>query len=478
MVIIYLGQAYEALIMAIKWTLNKKLILMMVALSAAVIIITSILNIYYERALLTRLQEKTSEITESLHLAIAEITKKGKKDYTSLATYLKKLKSGGIKEISIIDGATRIRASTNASKIGKFTSKYITELIFKSEVGEFLTKQGNIYHIILPVVARGEHQGYIHLEVSTEDISSLMKSHTRKRLVATILIFLCGAIAAVWLSSRYTRPIRRIVSSAKSVAAGDLDINLPIKEHDEIGELKRSFNQMVKRLKEFRALEERWREIEHLSTIGDLSRSIAHEIRNPLNFISLSVDHLAGQAEAESQKKLLNSIKEEIKRLDSLVSNFLAYGRPLNINKRATNILELVNDTLSLVEARAEKTGIKIAREYPQDKIVAAIDAELIKTCLINIFQNAFQAMPEGGTMVIKVSRDDRDVIISVKDTGHGVDESLQEKVFEPFYTTRPRGVGLGLALTKRVVEEHGGSVSFKSKKGSGSIFTVRLPMV
>ncbi|HHN65632.1 MAG TPA: hypothetical protein ENK09_09755, partial [Nitrospirae bacterium] len=82
--------------MAIKWTLNKKLILMMVALSAAVIIITSILNIYYERALLTRLQEKTTEITESLHLAIAEITREGKRDYTSLATYLKKLKSGGI----------------------------------------------------------------------------------------------------------------------------------------------------------------------------------------------------------------------------------------------------------------------------------------------------------------------------------------------------------------------------------------------
>ena len=462
--------------MEIKWTLNKKLILMMAALSAAVIFIMFILNIYYERALLTTLQQKTSEITESLHLAIEEITKQEKKDYKSLASYLKKLKAGGIKEISIIDGATRIRASTDPEKVGQFTSKYITELIFKSEVGEFLTKEGNLYHIILPVVAKGEHQGYIHLEVSTEDISSLMKIHVRNRILATLIIFICGFVVAVWLSSRYTRPIRRIVDSARAVASGDLDISLPIKEHDEIGDLKRSFNQMVKKLKEFRALEERWREIEHLSTIGDLSRSIAHEIRNPLNFISLSVDHLSGQIENENQKKLLNSIKEEVKRLDSLVSNFLAYGKPLNLNRKSTDILELIDDTLSLVEARAEKTGIRIMKEYPVESLTVKIDPELIKTCLINIFQNAFHAMPEGGTMRISVEKARQEIVISVKDTGVGVEESIQEKVFEPFFTTRPRGVGLGLALTKRVVEEHGGRVKFVSKKGAGSTFTIILP--
>ncbi|NOY65757.1 MAG: HAMP domain-containing protein [Nitrospirae bacterium] len=462
--------------MKIKWTLNKKLILMMAALSAAVILIMFILNIYYEQALLTTLQQKTSEITESLHLAIEEITKQEKKDYKNLASYLNKLKAGGIKEISIIDSATRIRASTDPEKVGRFTSKYITELIFKSEVGEFLTKEGDLYHIILPVVAKGEHQGYIHLEVSTEDISSLMKTHMRNRILATLIIFLCGFVVAVWLSSRYTRPIRRVVDSARAVASGDLDISLPIKEHDEIGDLKRSFNQMAKKLKEFRALEERWREIEHLSTIGDLSRSIAHEIRNPLNFISLSVDHLSGQIENENQKKLLNSIKEEVKRLDSLVSNFLAYGKPLNLNRKSTDILELIDDTLSLVEARAEKTGIRILKEYPVGSLTVKIDPELIKTCLINIFQNAFHAMPEGGTMRISVEKANQEIVISVSDTGVGVDESIQEKVFEPFFTTRQRGVGLGLALTKRVVEEHGGRVKFVSKKGAGSTFTIILP--
>lgn len=462
--------------MEIKWTLNKKLILMMAGLSAAVILIMLVLNIYSEQALLTTLQQKTSEITESLHLAIEEITKQEKKDYKSLASYLNKLKAGGIKEISIIDSATKIRASTDPKKVGKLTSKYITELIFKSEVGEFLTKEGNLYHIILPVVAKGEHQGYIHLEVSTEDISSLMKTHMRKRILATLIIFLCGFVVTVWLSSRYTRPIRRVVDSARAVASGDLDISLPIKEHDEIGDLKRNFNQMVKKLKEFRALEERWREIEHLSTIGDLSRSIAHEIRNPLNFISLSVDHLSGQIENENQIKLLNSIKEEVKRLDSLISNFLAYGKPLNLNRKSTDILKLIDDTLSLVEARAEKTGIRIIKEYPVETLTVKIAPELIKTCLINIFQNAFHAMPEGGTMRISVEKPNQEIIISVKDTGVGVDDSIQEKVFEPFFTTRPRGVGLGLALTKRVVEEHGGRVKFVSKKGAGSTFTIILP--
>ncbi len=460
-----------------KWTLNKKLIIMMAALSASVIITMSVFNYYSEKALLAAIQKKTSEITESIHLAIEEITTKERHDDMRLYEYLKRLKSEGIKEISIIDGATRITASTNPFKVGETTPEHITELIFKSEVGEFVTKEGNIYHIIIPVVARGEHQGYIHLEVFTDDITGILKTHVRKRMIATVLIFLTGLVFAVWLSSRYTRPIKEVVASAKAVASGDLDIHLPVKERDEIGELKESFNQMTERLRESRALEQRWREIEHLSTIGELARTVAHEIRNPLNFISLSVDHLLDRSDDKQVKQLLQNIKEEIKRLDSLVGNFLTYGRPLKIQPVTVRVLDLIDETIRLIEAKAEKGGISIKRLYEIDpSVTLKLDPELIKTCLINVFQNAFQSMPEGGILTIEVIREQGFVRIMVSDTGEGIDASVLEKVFEPFFTTRQRGVGLGLALTRRVIEEHGGSVEIESQKGMGTRIAFVLP--
>jgi|Deesub1362B_J571_1020462.scaffolds.fasta_scaffold00010_239 signal transduction histidine kinase len=461
-----------------RWTLNRKLILMMTCLCATVVILMVVLNIYFERALMKAVERKTVELTEAVHLAIEEIMKSEERDYMKLYNQLKKLQPEGVKEIDIIDGATRVKASTNPLKIGETTPEKITELIFKSEMGQFVTAEGNLYHIVLPIVARGEHQGYIHMIVSTEDLAMLLRSHTRNRLIATLIVFILGAAVAVWLSSRYTKPIRDVVKSVESVASGDLDVQLPVNESDEIGVLKRSFNEMTRRLAEFRRLEERLRQTEHLSTIGELSRTLAHELRNPLNFINLTVDHLISRCEDKNREELLKSVKEEIKRLDHLVNNFLTYGRPLKLKKRPIELVELIRDTLSLVQAKAEKQGIKIERDY---EILGFLnidaDPELLKTCLLNVFQNSLQAMDNGGRMSIKVDKKEDSVHIIISDTGEGVEPEVEERVFEPFFTTKPEGVGLGLAMTKRVIEEHGGRVEFRSSRGVGTTVTLILPL-
>ncbi len=424
------------------WTLNKKLIIIMVALSATMIAMMQVINIYSERALLRAIQRKTEEISESVHLAIEEMTREDRADMMRLYRYLKRLESEGVEEINIIDSATRITASTNPFKIGETTPEEVTELIFKSELGELVTKRGDRYNVIIPVVARGEHQGYIQLVISTEDVSGVLRAHAMRRVAATVLIFIGGIAAAVWLARRYTRPIKEVVSAARAVAAGDLDIELEVTERDEIGELKKSFNQMTARLSELRILERRLREAEHLSTVGELSRSVAHEIRNPLNFISLSVDHIIDGSVDADVKELLLNIKQEIKRLDRLVGDFLAYGRPLKLRPQTVNIIDLIEETLSLVQARAERAGVRITRNYRTGgSLMLTVDPELMKTCLLNVFQNAFQAMPEGGELTIEVYRDGGRPCISVKDTGTGVEEGLKGRVFEPFFSTRQQGL-------------------------------------
>ncbi len=460
-----------------RWTLNRKLVFIMVVLSSLLIGVMYSFNEYYERQLYMSITGKTRDLIRSIQLAVEEMTKKDHDDM-KLFHFLKEIRSEGISEINIIDSALKIAESTSPDMVGQELSSETAELLFESEEGRLVTEKGDFFNIIIPVVAKGEHQGYIHIVIDSRDVKSFMDENDRKRMSASAIILFAGIIIAIWLSRHYTRPIKEVVSAARSVAAGDLDLNLTVDEKDEIGELKESFNQMIQRLIELRQLRDRLRETEHLSTIGELSSSVAHEIRNPLNFISLSVDHLIDKPVDESSKELLQRIKQEIKRLDSLVGNFLAYGKPLKIVPKPVNIIDLIEETLSLVYARAEKVGVEIVKKYDIDDVTIEADPELIKTCLFNVFQNSFQAMPDGGDLTIGVKGDGDSTILSMSDTGSGLDEKIIGKVFEPFFTTRDRGLGLGLAMTKRVIEEHGGKVSFKSSEGKGSTVELILPSV
>ena len=177
------------------------------------------------------------------------------------------------------------------------------ERIIKAELGEPVSKEGKVYNVILPVVAGNEHYGYIHLKINIEDFSAILESNAIKRIVATSLVFGLGILLAVFLSWMYTKPIYNVVNAARRVAAGDLTLNLTSDRKDEIGELTQSFNFMVQKLREERALEEKLREAEHLSGVAQLAKSIAHEIRNPLNFISLSIDHLKTKYPPEEGKE-------------------------------------------------------------------------------------------------------------------------------------------------------------------------------
>lgn len=460
-----------------KWSLNKKLILIMVSLSVAIVVSMLIFDFYSERLLYRKLGEKIGNIMDSTRVAIEEMTRQEKTPGTDLLQSLAKMHTEGLREVNIIDSAIRIRASTNRSNIGKEATKEITNLVFRSEEGEFVQRKGSLYNVIIPIVVKGEHQGYIHFVIGTDDITHLFRAHILRRIIVALLILSGGILLAFGLASRYTRPIKEVVTGASAVSSGDLDVSLEVTEKDEIGDLKESFNLMVKRLRELKLLEERLRETEYLATMGELSGTLAHEIRNPLNFISLSVDHLTGKVD-DNGKALLLRIKEEIKRLNSLVENFLSYGRPIRLSKRPVSVVSLLEDTLTLVTAKAEKVGISIERNYNGlENMTINVDSELLKSCLFNVILNSFQAMKEGGRLSVSLSKEDGYVCITISDTGKGINREDIQKVFEPFFTTKERGVGLGLPMTRRVMEEHGGSVELESTPGKGTTVTLRLPL-
>ena len=456
---------------------------MMLVLSFALLLITLVIYLQSERYLLKQLEGQIAELTQAIQVGVEEVTGSGVTDESRLEQYLKSLKSKGIKEISIISNIDEIIASTNPTKVGTPVSAKKKELIIKAELGERnVAEEGKAYNVIIPVIAGEAHYGYVHLQINADNFSEQLKINTLKRIGATLLVFALGIAASIFLSLRYTEPIHNVVEAAKKVAAGDLNQNLAVDRKDEIGELTESFNFMVQKLREEKRLEERLREAEHLSAVGQLARGIAHEIRNPLNYISLCIDHLkekyrpAGTEASKNFESLISSMKQEIHRLDKLVGDFLDYGKPLRLNLQQVPSGKLLGHIVEIIKAKAVSERVQIVEKYDFLPDLM-IDYDLMKTCLFNIVSNAFQAMPEGGTLTVTTERTNGRFGLRIADTGAGVPKENLARIFEPFFTTKSNGLGLGLAITKRVIEEHGGKIDLQSVVGEGSEVSISLPL-
>jgi signal transduction histidine kinase len=465
----------------LKLSLNQKLVAMMLLLSLSLMSVFILLYSQTEKAMYNEMENQTAELSKAIQVGVEEVTSSGSTDEKRLQNYLQKLNTKGVKELSIISNSDKIISSTNPKNVGKWLTTKKKELIFKAQLGEPVTGEGHAYNVIIPVVAGEKHYGYIHLTINTEDFSTFMRKRLFQRILAAGLVFGAGMVFIFYLAKRYTGPIEEVVEAARRVAGGDLNQELITERKDEIGELTHSFNFMVRKLREERELEERLRKAEHLAGIGQFSTSIAHEIKNPLNFISLSIDHIRerykpAEGDRNAFESLISNIKKEIQRVSGFAESFLQYGRPLELNLQKTDIGMLIEDVIGLVMAKAQKEGIEIRKEY-EALPELSVDSEFIKTCLYNVILNAFQAMPEGGTLTIRTRKTGEKFSIVVEDTGIGISEEKAGRIFDPFFTTKGQGLGLGLALTKRIIEEHKGKVDFKSIVGKGSTITMILPI-
>lgn len=465
-------------------SLNRKLIFMMLFLSFILISVLMFLYSQSEQALFREIERQTMELTKAIQVGVEEVTASGATDEARLSKYLKELNAKGIKEISIISNADEIVASSNLAKVGQPITHKRKELIIRAELGEPISDEGSTYNVILPVVAGNTQYGYIHLKINKDDFSQILRINALKRVVATIFVFGIGIVMALILSKRYTQPIQNVVDAAMRVAAGDLNQNIPVQSRDEIGKLSESFNFMVQRLRETRILEEKLREAEHLSGLGQLSRNMAHEIRNPLNFISLSVDHIAekyapsDEVDRKRFDNLISGIKQEIHRLNKLVNDFLDYSRPIKLNIHKVMASYLLENVVALIWAKAEADGINIIKDYSAD-VEIAVDPDLFKSCILNTITNAFHAMEtsQEKTLTIKTEIAGGEFVLSIKDSGIGVSQENISRIFEPFFSTKQNGLGLGLPMTARVMEEHGGRVEFNSTEGNGSEVKLILPL-
>src|SRR5947208_1590256 len=227
-----------------------------------------------------------------------------------------------------------------------------------------------------------------------------------------------------------------------------------------------------------RAMEERLRQADRLAALGRMSANIAHEIRNPLASLTGAIEVLASNGTAgEVRERLAQIVLKESGRLNDILRDFLEYARPAPLVRARVNLVEPIDEVLVLLEHRAAAGTLKIAREFPPSLEWVA-DAQQFRQAVWNLCLNAVEAMPDGGELRVTAGVVGGRLEVRVADTGEGIARDDLGHVFEPFFSTKPDGSGLGLALVHRIMQEHGGEVHVQSAPGAGSVFTLRFPAI
>jgi signal transduction histidine kinase len=291
---------------------------------------------------------------------------------------------------------------------------------------------------------------------------------------------LVSALLGFVFISGLTRPVKVLVESTRKLKGGELDHRVP-RLKDEFGELAEAFNEMSLSLKEQMHKMQR---TEQMAVVGELAAGLAHEIKNPMAGIKVAMSVLSDEAYISAEDKgVLQKVVAEITLLEGLMKSFLNFAKPQKPRLESVNLNQMLNTTLTFhMKHRAVGAGgsgkIEIVKEFGELPPTQA-DPTQLQQIFLNLFLNALHAMPRGGELGVRtcLEEDGKSIRIEVSDTGSGIREDLIDKVFQPFFTTKPKGTGLGLALSRQMIEQHDGTITVANRPGGGVLFTILLPV-
>ena len=340
----------------------------------------------------------------------------------------------------------------------------------------------DILQVTIPIVEEGQVR-FIHMQYEISDFLENFKRSRATSLLVTLITLGIGLVFTLLFTGHFTRPIRALSAGFSRIERGELDCRIASTRTDELGQLVAGFNHMAQRLEQNKDLEKTIYRQERLSSLGKLAGSIAHEIKNPLNAINLSLQHLGDKlavgspAERELFDRYSGNIQREVARLSKIVDTFLNFSRVSELERTPVDIPGLIEEVVTLLARDAHSKGIRIETAFDRDELVKNVDPEKMKTVFLNLIINAIEAMPSGGRLLIKTSGGgEKPAEITVSDTGCGIAPENVERIFDLYFSTRKQGSGLGLAIVNTIIHDHGGEITVRSSLGTGSDFTLTIP--
>jgi two-component system NtrC family sensor kinase len=298
-------------------------------------------------------------------------------------------------------------------------------------------------------------------------------------VVLTLLSCIVGAGFVFLAAKVLTDPINHMIEVIRRVKRGRLDERMEVAAGDELGELAAAFNRMTQIIKDNKEMEATLAQQGKMASLGVLSSGVAHEINNPLGVILGYASYIEGKLSPEDPNfKYVNEIKRESKRCKKIVQDLLSYARTPKPDLAETDINSLLEQIVDFAANHTDMHHVTVVKEFAPDLPRIMVDGDQMRQVAINLILNAGAAMVQGGRLVVSTARDDEGYIcLKFSDDGTGIAPENLEKIFEPFFTTKEKGTGLGLVITRQIIEMHHGKIAIESEVGKGTTVIVRLPI-
>jgi nitrogen fixation/metabolism regulation signal transduction histidine kinase len=292
---------------------------------------------------------------------------------------------------------------------------------------------------------------------------------------------LLGLALSFWTASRMTRPVRELAATVRDVTGGNWDARAPIESTDEVGQLAQDFNRMTEQLVEQR---DRMIQAERVAAWRELARRLAHELKNPLFPLQITIENLQRARNASPEQfdevfhESTSTLLAELGNLKTIVGRFSDFAKMPSPHLETVDLNRMVQELGKLFDAQIESSGRpRIVKVLQLDESLPPIsaDPDQMRRALSNLVLNALDAMPKGGTLTLRTQHLDGKAALEVSDTGEGLTPEECARLFTPYYTTKQHGTGLGLAIVQAVVSDHKGTITVRSEPGKGATFRIEL---
>ena len=378
-------------------------------------------------------------------------------------------------------------SSVNVKTFTIFTDELSQRIIKSNETIVHIDYEKGILDISKPVILGHQKLGGIRIGFNLNPMLDEIRQVALKGIGISIGIFLLGLWVIFKIVGRMTKPIEQLTQGAKRIEEGDFKYRVSLKRSDEIGDLASAFDRMSDRLMhremELKESQSIIRRADRLSSLGQLTAGLAHEIRNPLVAIRTFTQLLPDRyQDKEFREGFQATALKEVDRICGLVNDLLSFARPSAPNVSAENVNEIVEGIARILETEAKEKEVQIYRRLASSLPKIFIDKEQIKQVCMNLILNAIQSIEGGGMVEISTRLAAKDgsaqfVQVGVRDSGVGIPEKDLENIFNPFFTTKKGGSGLGLSISHQIVQEHGGHLLVESRVGGGTTFFINLPV-
>ncbi len=350
----------------------------------------------------------------------------------------------GVETVAILDPDLTVVAHSDPRRVGR--QEPDTALRRLLEQGGTLTRfttddgAGSALQIARPLALDGVHPGLLQIRLSTAPMEAVWRRDRATAVVVALAVLGLGVLGLAVIF--YT-------------------------QHRHLAQVTRLEAEVARR--------------HRLATLGNMAAAVSHEVRNPLNAISMGLQRLRAEfrptAGPADYDRVLELVGGEVRRLNALVEEFLALARPPVLKPELVRLGDLLEEVVGLIEPEAHQTGIRIERRIPADLPPLVADRDRLKQVVLNLARNALEAMPDGGTFRLEAGRAPHALMLTVADSGAGIPPEARDRIFEPYYTTKVKGLGLGLPLARQIVEAHGGTITVEPVAGGGTRFLVTLPL-